>query len=142
MTPNGTPRNHGDEIANARAASQSEAAENYHRLALMRACCADASLSTLERENRAVANSASPAEQVAHIARLDAMLNRISSRAALPHYAGLREGDMVEDGRGYPVVLIIAAAIFALMVLGAWAIWSDPVGRTAATVMQAEGEWK
>ena len=60
----------------------------------------------------------------------------------LPHYAGLREGEMVEDGRGLPVVLIIAGAVFALMALGAWAIWADPVGRTAATVMQSEGEWK
>jgi len=60
----------------------------------------------------------------------------------LPHYAGLREGDMVHDTRGLPVVIIIAGAVFALMVLGAWAIWSDPVGRTAATVLQAEWEWK
>ena len=80
MTPNGTPRNHGDEIANA--------------------------------------------------------------RADLPHYAGLREGDMVESNRGLPIVIIIAGAIFTLMVLGAWAIWADPVGRAAATVMQAEGEWQ
>ena len=60
----------------------------------------------------------------------------------LPHYAGLREGDMVEDGQGFPAVLIIAAAIFVLMILGAWAVWADPIGRTAATVIQAEGEWK
>jgi len=60
----------------------------------------------------------------------------------LPHFAGLREGDMVESKRGVPVVLIIAGAIFTLMVLGAWAIWADPVGRTAATVMQSEWEWK
>jgi len=63
-----------------------------------------------------------------------------ASRADLPHYAGLREGDMVHDTRGLPVVLIIAGAVFTLMVLGAWAIWADPVGRTAATVLQAEGE--
>ena len=60
----------------------------------------------------------------------------------LPHYANIREGDMVKSKRGLPVVLIIAAAIFTLMVLGAWAIWADPVGRTAATVMQSEWEWK
>jgi len=47
----------------------------------------------------------------------------------LPRFANLREGDMVEDGRGFPVVLIIAGAIFTLMALGAWAIWADPVGR-------------
>jgi len=67
---------------------------------------------------------------------------RVKTHADLPHYAGLREGDMVESKRGLPVVLIIAGAIFALMVLGAWAIWADPVGRTAATVLQAEWEWK
>ena len=58
----------------------------------------------------------------------------------LPHFANIREGDMVEDGQGFPAVLIIAAAIFVLMILGAWAVWADPVGRTAATVLQAEGE--
>ena len=67
---------------------------------------------------------------------------RVKPPADLPHYAGLREGDMVHDTRGLPVVLIIAGAVFTLMVLGAWAIWADPVGRAAATVLQAEGEWK
>jgi len=60
----------------------------------------------------------------------------------LPHYAGLRDGDLVHDTRGLPIVLIIAGAVFALMVLVAWAIWADPVGRTAATVIQAQEEWK
>jgi len=87
MTPNGTARNHADEIANAR---------EQHR-----------------------AESYIPGD-------------------GLPYFATLREGDMVEDGRGFPVVLIIAAAVFTLMVLGAWLIWADPVGRTAATVMQAQ----
>ena len=58
----------------------------------------------------------------------------------LPHYAGLRDGDLVHDTRGLPIVLIIAGAVFALMVLVAWAIWADPVGRTAATVIQAQEE--
>ena len=67
---------------------------------------------------------------------------RVKNHADLPRFAGLRDGDMVESKRGLPVVLIIAGAIFALMVLGAWAVLADPVGRTAATVMQSQGEWK
>ena len=123
MIPNGTPRNHGDEIANARAASQREAAENRKRLGLTRESVADALLAALEIANaREQHKPASPAD--------------------LPHYAGLREGDMVESKRGLPAVLIIAAAIFVLMILGAWAVWADPIGRTAATVIQADGEWK